>query len=149
MHSMTDHSLAEDSAFDRHYGLRVVACSGDEVRAELDVRPHHLQPTGIVHGGVYCSIAEALASFGTNHAVGARGKVGLGLSNATSFLRPARPGLLSAVAVPCHRGRTTWVWDVTIRDEAGRACAISRVTIAVRDLPADRGELPPAANDAA
>lgn len=134
---MTDHSLAEDSAFDRYYGLRIVACSGDEVRAELDVQPHHLQPTGIVHGGVHCSIAEALASFGTNQAVGPRGKVGLGLSNATSFLRPAASGRLSASAVPCHRGRTTWVWDVTIRDEAGRTCAISRVTIAVRDLPAD------------
>lgn len=131
---MTDHSRHAESAFDRYYGLRVVGCTPDEVRGELDVEPHHLQPTGIVHGGVYCSIAEALASFGTNEAVGPSGAVGLGLSNSTSFMRPATgPGPLTGVAEPRHRGRTTWIWDVTISDPAGRTCAISRVTIAVRN----------------
>jgi 1,4-dihydroxy-2-naphthoyl-CoA hydrolase len=137
---MTEHSRATESAFDDYYGLRVVACTGDEVRGELDVEAHHLQPTQIVHGGVHCSIAEALASFGTNEGVGDHRRVGLGLSNATSFLRPAGPGRLTAVAVPQHRGRTTWVWDVTISDEIGRTCAISRVTIAVRDRPAELGQ---------
>ncbi len=139
MQDMTDYSRAADSAFDQFYGLRLVVCTADEVRGELDVEPHHLQPTGILHGGVYCSIAEALASHGTNQGVGHRGQVGLGLSNATSFLRPAKPGPLSAIATPQHRGRTTWVWDVMISDAAGRTCAISRVTIAVRDLPAELG----------
>ena len=32
--------------------------------------------------------------------------------------------------------RTTWIWDVEITDDDGRLCAVTRMTIAVRPLPA-------------
>ena len=61
----------------------------------------------------------------------------MGLSNSTSFLRPITSGeYVTATAVRRHRGRTTWVWDVDITDDDGRLCATTRMTIAVRDLPA-------------
>jgi 1,4-dihydroxy-2-naphthoyl-CoA hydrolase len=127
-----DRSLAGESAFDAHYGLEVTECGEDGARGRVPVGPHLLQPTGIVHGGVYASVAEALASGGTNWAVTQNDEIGLGMSNDTKFLRPASGGVLDAVATPIHRGRTTWVWDVTIADDSGRTCAVSRVTIAVR-----------------
>jgi uncharacterized protein (TIGR00369 family) len=127
-----DRALLGDSAFDAHYGLEVIECGAERVHARVPIGPHLLQPTKIVHGGVYASIAEALASSGTNFAVTPNGEVGLGMSNNTSFLRPASSGVLDAVATPIHRGRTTWVWDVRIADDAGRTVAVSRVTIAVR-----------------
>jgi 1,4-dihydroxy-2-naphthoyl-CoA hydrolase len=127
-----DRSLAGDSAFDAHYGLEVVECGEKGARGRVAIGSHLLQPTGIVHGGVYASVAEALASTGTNWAVTANDEIGLGQSNDTSFLRPASIGTLEAVATPIHRGRTTWVWDVQIADDAGHICAVSRVTIAVR-----------------
>jgi uncharacterized protein (TIGR00369 family) len=127
-----DRALAGESAFDAHYGLEMTECGEDGARGRVAIGPHLLQPTGIVHGGVYASVAEALASSGTNWAVTPNGEVGLGMSNDTSFLRPASSGTLDAVATPIHRGRTTWVWDVRIADDAGRTCAVSRVTIAVR-----------------
>jgi acyl-coenzyme A thioesterase PaaI-like protein len=43
-----------------------------------------------------------------------------------------------ARALRLHRGRTTWVWDVECTDDEGRRCAITRMTIAVRDLPEPR-----------
>jgi uncharacterized protein (TIGR00369 family) len=88
---------------------------------------------GIVHGGVYAALAETLASQGTARGVIADGKVPLGMSNNTSFLRPVSGGSVHAEAITIHRGRTTWVWDVTMRDDEGRLCATSRVTIAVRE----------------
>lgn len=127
-----DRALAESSAFDAHYGLEVTAFDAEGARGRVSIGPHLLQPTGIVHGGVYASVAEALASGGTNWAVTPNGEIGLGMSNDTSFLRPASSGVLDAVATPIHRGRTTWVWNVTISDDAGRTVAVSRVTIAVR-----------------
>ena len=59
----------------------------------------------------------------------------MGLSNLTSFLRPITAGRIHAEARAQHRGRTTWVWDVQITDDAGRLCAMTRMTIAVRDAP--------------
>jgi uncharacterized protein (TIGR00369 family) len=125
-------SFLEVSPFDRHYGLEIEEATEELVRARVPVAPHLLQPVGLVHGGVHASIAEALASVGTNVAVVPEGKIGLGQSNSSSFLRPITEGTIHAVAHRRHRGRTTWIWDVEMTDDAGRLCAISRVSIAVR-----------------
>jgi 1,4-dihydroxy-2-naphthoyl-CoA hydrolase len=63
------------------------------------------------------------------------GNLAMGLSNNTSFLRPVTEGTVHAHATRLHRGRTTWVWDVRFTDDAGRTCALTRMTIAVRPLP--------------
>ncbi len=125
-------SQLEASPFDRHYGLEVDEAGDELVRAHVPVVKHVTQPLGLVHGGVYASIAEALASLGTNIGVVPRGSVGLGMSNHSSFLRPISQGTIHAVARRRHRGRTTWVWDVELTDDEERLCAVSRVTIAVR-----------------
>ncbi len=122
------------SPFDRHYGLEIDEATDEVVHARVPVREQLLQPVGLVHGGVYASIAEALASFGTNVGVIAEGNIGLGMSNNSTFLRSIREGTIHAVARRIHRGRTTWVWDVELTDDDGRLCAVSRVTIAVRPL---------------
>lgn len=127
-------SFVEASPFDSHYGLELEEVSEDVVRGRVLVRDQHKQPTGVVHGGVYTAIAEALASYGTTFGALADGKVGLGMSNHASFLRPITSGTIHAEARPRHRGRTTWIWDVDLSDDEGRVCAVSRVTIAVRPL---------------
>jgi uncharacterized protein (TIGR00369 family) len=123
-----------EDAFDATIGFVVDDC--DEVgrcAGKLPVQARVCQPMGIVHGGVYAALAETLASQGTARGVLADGKVPLGMSNNTSFLRPVSSGNVHAEAVAIHRGRTTWVWDVTMHDDEGRMCATSRVTIAVRE----------------
>ena len=123
------------TGFDSLYGLQVVSATPDEIRAEVPVREELKQPAGLVHGGVFASIAEAIASLGTFVGVHEDGKVAMGLSNQTSFLRPITEGTVHALARRRHSGRTTWVWEVDITDDDGRLCALVRMTIAVRDLP--------------
>jgi 1,4-dihydroxy-2-naphthoyl-CoA hydrolase len=57
------------------------------------------------------------------------------MSNSTNFIRPITAGTIHAEAKPRHRGRTTWIWDVEITNDAGALCAMGRVTIAVRPAP--------------
>ena len=121
--------------FDRLYGLELVEFSEDEVRARVQLRDELRQPMGLLHGGVYASIAESLASLATAVGVLERGEGAMGLSNNTSFLRPVTEGAVHAHATRLHRGRTTWVWDVRFRDDAGHLCAVTRMTIAVRPPP--------------
>jgi 1,4-dihydroxy-2-naphthoyl-CoA hydrolase len=121
--------------FDGLYRLRVTEVSDELMRGEVVVRDELKQAAGIVHGGVYASIAESLASIGTALAVMPDGKLAMGLSNQTSFLRPITAGTIHAEAVRKHRGRTTWVWEVEISDDAGRLCVLTRMTVAVRDVP--------------
>lgn len=120
--------------FDALYGLVVdgVDLEAGEARAHVVVEDHHKQPAGLVHGGVFASIAEALTSMATYAAVHEDGRSAQGLSNQTSFLRPIFEGTIHAVARARHRGRTTWVWEVEITDDEQRLCALVRMTIAVR-----------------
>ena len=104
----------------------------DEARARIAVEGHHKQPMGLVHGGVFATLAEGLCSVATYRAVVNDGMTIMGQSNDTTFLRPISEGHLNAVAHPRHRGRTTWVWDVEVSDDDERVCALVRMTIAVR-----------------
>jgi 1,4-dihydroxy-2-naphthoyl-CoA hydrolase len=126
--------LAEHG-FDSLYGLEITAMADDTVTGQVVVRDELKQPAGLVHGGVYASIAESLASLGTAWSVIPDGNLALGLSNQTSFLRPITDGTIHAVATVKHRGRTTWVWEVEMSDDAGRLCVLTRMTVAVRKLP--------------
>ncbi len=125
--------LHHEYGFDGLYGLEVTEASDSLVRGHVEVRDELKQPAGLVHGGVYASIAESLASLATHLAVVSEGKQAMGLSNHTSFLAPITKGTIHAVAKVRHRGRTTWVWEVEITDDAGRLCVLTRMTVAVRD----------------
>jgi uncharacterized protein (TIGR00369 family) len=120
--------------FDALLGLELLECTDELVLARVPVRDDLRQPFGLVHGGVFATIAETLASVGTAVVVFPEGNAAMGLSNQTSFVRPITEGTIHGRATRRHRGRTTWIWDVEISDDAGRICALSRMTIAVRPL---------------
>ena len=116
---------------DAALGWEITSLSAEAAEARFTIDDRHRQPLGVVHGGVYCALAESVASLATAGAVGSE-LMTLGLSNSTSFFRPIAEGMVRADAQRIHRGRTTWVWDVRFTDEAGNLCAASRVTVAVR-----------------
>jgi 1,4-dihydroxy-2-naphthoyl-CoA hydrolase len=69
------------------------------------VEDHHKQPYGLVHGGVFATLAEGMCSAATYGAVINDGMTIMGQANATTFLRPISEGHVNAVARPRHRGR--------------------------------------------
>lgn len=113
-------------------GIEVDSLDTGHATGSFEVLDRVKQPFGIVHGGTHAAIAETLASVGTYFTVGPEGKIAMGMSNNTTFLRPVSEGKVRADAVAIQQGSTTWVWDVTMRDDQDRVCAVSRVTIAVR-----------------
>jgi 1,4-dihydroxy-2-naphthoyl-CoA hydrolase len=126
--------------FDAQYGLEVV--SGDiegealVVRGRVPVRDALLTGEGVVHGGVFATAAEALASRGTALAVIPDGFMAMGQSNDTNVLAPVSEGVIHFEARVVGRGEDAWVWTVHASDEAGRPCGLSRVTVAVRPFNA-------------
>jgi uncharacterized protein (TIGR00369 family) len=120
------------SGFAEEIGVEWISLDPDDARARIKVEKRHLQPFGIVHGGVFASLAESLTSAATYGAVRDDGMVAMGQANDTTFLRPITDGYVNATARTRHRGRTTWIWDVEVSNDEGRVCALSRMTIAVR-----------------
>lgn len=117
-------------------GLTLDLLSPERVEGHLVAGPQHHQPYGIVHGGVYCSMVETLASIGAAMRVLADGKVCVGVSNTTDFLRATRDGRLDAVATPLHVGRLQHLWQVEVARADGKLAARGQVRLQVLD--ADR-----------
>ena len=131
---MNEPSIADrGDGFAGLVGIEYVDHTDDLVRGRVEVTDRVRQPYGIVHGGVHATIAETICSYATAVAVGAEGKIAMGQSNSTTFMRPISDGHVNAAARTLHRGRTTWIWDVDITDDSDRLCAVVRMTVAVRE----------------
>jgi uncharacterized protein (TIGR00369 family) len=119
--------------FDALYGLELLECSEDVARGRLEVRDDLRQLGGALHGGIYGAIADALAVRGTSAGVAGENKRAVGMASQITVLHPIESGSVHATATRRHRGRTTWVWEVELADDAGRVCVAGRVTVSVRD----------------
>jgi 1,4-dihydroxy-2-naphthoyl-CoA hydrolase len=122
--------------FDELLGLTFTEVTPDGIKAELNVRPELLQPMGIVHGGVYCSVIESIASTSAYLWLSEHGGGNVvGVNNSTDFLRAISSGTVYASSEPIHRGRRQQLWLVTIRDEKDRI--IARGQVRLQNLEAD------------
>jgi uncharacterized protein (TIGR00369 family) len=128
-------------AWGEHLGLEMLEVTPTRVRARLMADSRHHQPYGILHGGVYCSIVESVASYGAGYAAAANGARGVvGVANHTDFLRSHSEGELVCEGEPVHTGRRQHVWDVTIRRTSDdKLVARGQVRFQVLDeLPSER-----------
>ncbi|OBF19512.1 PaaI family thioesterase [Mycobacterium sp. ACS4331] len=116
--------------FDNEIGLQITEVTSDGVKAQLEVKPHLHQPMGIVHGGVYCSVVESVASISAHVWLSEHGGGDVvGVNNNTDFLRAISAGTVYASSEPLHRGRRQQLWLVTIRDEKDRVVARGQVRL--------------------
>jgi 1,4-dihydroxy-2-naphthoyl-CoA hydrolase len=119
--------------FNRAMGLTFTRATADVVEGELVVSEQHLQPYGVVHGGVHTGIIEAACSTGAALHALQFGQSVVGLENSTSFVRAAREGKLRVSATPIARGRRSQVWEAAVKDEQGRTLAVGRVRVICLD----------------
>jgi 1,4-dihydroxy-2-naphthoyl-CoA hydrolase len=130
--SVNSESIGRD-ALGELIGIEHLDPGDADARARVPVTDDVVQIHGLVHGGVYSTLAETVCSTAANAAVRGDGKVAFGQSNHTTLLRSISDGHVNAAAHVRHRGRTTWVWQVEMTDDEGRLCALSQVVVAVRE----------------
>jgi uncharacterized protein (TIGR00369 family) len=115
-------------------GIEIKEASKDRIVASMRVRPDLCTAGGVCHGGAYMALADTLGAIGTvvNLPPNTRTTT---IESKTNFLGAAAVDTrVTAESVPLHRGRTTQVWQTTIKSEAGKLCAIVMQTQMV--LPA-------------
>ena len=111
-------------------GIRVVEGTADRVVMTMPVEPRHHQPLGYLHGGATVALAETVASVG-GYLAAPEGTAVFGQEINANHLRSVQSGTLTATGTPIHVGRTSQVWGIEVRDEAGRLVCVSRCTLAV------------------
>ncbi|HSJ85487.1 MAG TPA: PaaI family thioesterase [Acidimicrobiia bacterium] len=112
-------------------GIELTDASSDSCQGKIVINENHHQPYGVVHGGVYCTLIETLASTGAALWAMESGMAGcVGVSNQTDFIRASTDGVLIGLATPVHRGRTQQLWQVTVtRENDGKLVARGQVRL--------------------
>jgi len=113
-----------------HLGIEFVEVGDDFIvgRVPVDARTH--QPFGLLHGGVSVVLAETLGSCGAAYSSPV-GHQAVGLDINANHLRGVKSGWVIGIARSVHRGRTTQVWQIDLRNEAGEMVCTSRLTVAI------------------
>jgi len=113
-----------DPLFPGLIGVRLLEVAADRVMAELEVRPDLCTVGGILHGGAHMAFADTLGAVGTVLNLGP-GQGTTTTDSSTKFIAAARVGSrLTGDSIALHRGRTTMVWQTSIRNPDGRLCAV-------------------------
>src|SRR5215216_3654194 len=112
-------------------GIELTELTPKRVVARMSVDERTRQPFGILHGGASVALAETVASLGAVMNIDRERYSAVGLEINANHLRAKPEGVVTAVGVPIHVGRTTQIWDIRITDEAGKMVCISRCTLAV------------------
>jgi len=114
-------------------GVRVLELTPERVVAEMAVRPDLCTTGGILHGGAYMAFADTLGAIGTVVNM-QEGKRTTTTDSSTKFIGGAKAGTtVTGECVALHRGRTTMVWQTTIRSAEGKLCAVVTQTQLVLD----------------
>lgn len=114
-------------------GVRILEAAPTQVRAELTVRPDLCTAGGILHGGAYMALADALGAVGTVLNL-EKGQTTTTTDSSTKFIAAAKVGtVVTGHSVALHIGRRTHVWQTEIRTAEGKLCAVVTQTQLVMD----------------
>ena len=122
-------------------GIEITAVADDylEGRMPVDGRTH--QPMGLLHGGASVALAETLGSLAAALRIDRTRQACVGLEINANHLKGVRDGWVRGRATPVHIGRSTQVWEIRItHEETGSLVCLSRLTMAVIDLPGATGK---------
>lgn len=115
-------------------GIEITEITPDKVVATMPVHAATRQPMGILHGGASVALAETVASVGTWNLIDQERQIAVGLEINANHIRGKDSGMVTAIATPLHKGKTTMVWDIRIVDEQDNLICVSRCTVAIRDV---------------
>lgn len=114
-----------------HLGIEFLEVTPQKVVAKMPVNSNTQQPLGYLHGGASLALAETVGTAGTLFNIDQEKYLAFGMQVSGNHVSSIRKGVVIATATPVHRGRTTEVWDVEIKDEKGKLISVARVTNAI------------------
>lgn len=110
-------------------GVEVIEAARGRIVGTMPVDRRTVQPYGILHGGASVVLAESLGSIGSALIAAETGRRAVGLEVNANHVRPASSGVVTGEAILAHEGRSVHVWQITLRNEAGKTTCLLRLTV--------------------
>ena len=134
MHDLAALQAIFEPLFPGLLGVRLSEVAPDRVVASMPVRAELCTIGGVLHGGAYMAFADTLGAVGTVLNLGADKRTTT-TDSSTKFMAAARVGTtVTGESIALHRGRTTMVWQTSIRSAEGKLCAVVTQTQLVIDV---------------
>ena len=124
-YTMSKFTNFEGDNLDNYLGHEMIEIKDNYVKSKINVKDYHKQPMGLVHGGLYSTLAETLCSFGANFL--GKGTF-VGVNNNTDFLSSVQDGEIYCIAEPIKIGRSYQLWECKMYHDE-KLCAVSKVRL--------------------
>ena len=96
-------------------GIELIDAGDGKARARLEIRDHHLNGLGLVHGGAIFTLADLAFEAASN----SRGRAAVAIHCSISYLKATTGGLLFAEAEEISCGPKIAAYTIRITDAAG------------------------------
>lgn len=116
-------------------GIQFTEVGDNFLKATMPVDKRTHQPYGLLHGGASAALAETLGSVASALVIDREKHFVVGLEINANHIRSVRSGLVTGIVKPIHLGRSTHVWDIKIFNEKDELVCVSRLTVAVLEIP--------------
>jgi len=121
----TVQKFVDADRFAKHLGIDVLEHGPGRAKARMEIKSHHLNSAGTVHGGAIFSIADAVFSVASN----SHGTLAMAINVSISFFKAARKGVLYAEGREVSLNPKLATYLIDVRDEAGASIALFQGTV--------------------
>lgn len=119
-------------------GMQVTEIEYGKIVMTMPVDERTTQPFGFLHGGASVALAETAASIGGYFICDKETEIVFGLEINANHLKSKKDGLVTAFGELIHKGKSTQVWEVRLKNEDNEIICISRCTLAVKSVEKSR-----------
>ena len=114
-----------------HLNIEFTNIGNDYLEAKMPVNHKTTQPMGILHGGATVALAESIGSVGSNMLIDVKTEYAVGLTINANHVVSARDNYVIGKGTIVHKGRTTHVWNIEVRDNNEKLISICRLTVMI------------------
>jgi acyl-CoA thioesterase len=111
--------------FSQWLGIEIIEVKEGYSKTKMTIRKEMMNGLGIVHGGIAFSLADSTFAFACNN----RNNLSVALDTSINFLKPVHiADVLIAEAKEIHNGKSTGLYQITIRNQNDHVVALFKGT---------------------
>tara|TARA_B100001057_G_C22121202_1_gene670848 strand:- start:99 stop:527 length:429 start_codon:yes stop_codon:yes gene_type:complete len=114
-----------------HLGILFTEIGSNYIVAKMPVNSTTSQPMGILHGGASVTLAESIGSIGSHLMIDSSKESAVGIEINANHVGSAYSGNVIGKGTIIHRGKTTHIWNIELKDENDKLISVSRLTVMI------------------
>ena len=114
-----------------HIGIVFTEIGKDYITAKMPVNSTTSQPMGILHGGASVTMAESIGSVGSHILIDNEKESAVGIEINANHITSTKNGFVFGTGKMIHKGNSTHIWSIEIKDEKDKLISISRLTVMI------------------